>query len=231
MRLFFCSLVSLLLLVMGCSTVSPDECWPNTSGGFGGSGTMPIGAGVGAVGSGDFDSPRPNGGTPNPCVTPDTPENPPPQSTCQAPTPAAEGATSWSCGDACSSQCPAPGMALFVAFSPSEFPFVTTMQDDGTGKAGGWQVAKVNLGFTHIVIPSSVITWYCAFSIEMPLRTEFMGKISAGLAASLSVEITVGAARGMDYSLPQGIFCSQFIKKADAAFKSKYPKLGAKVTP
>ena len=65
-------LLALVLLVMGCSTVSPDECFPNTSGGFGGSGTIPIGAGVGATG--DYaDPPRgplDNGGAPdNPCVT------------------------------------------------------------------------------------------------------------------------------------------------------------------
>ena len=73
MRLFFGSLTPLLLvlalLVMGCTTVSPDECFVNTSGGFGGSGTIPIGAGVGAT-SGDYADPPPNGETPNPCVTP-----------------------------------------------------------------------------------------------------------------------------------------------------------------
>ena len=77
MRLFSCSNAALLLVVLaiGCTTVSPDECWVNTSGGFGGSGTIPIGAGVGATSSGDFDTPPPNGETPNPCVTPsDEPE-------------------------------------------------------------------------------------------------------------------------------------------------------------
>jgi hypothetical protein len=227
----FCSIVSLLLvlLAIGCNTVSPDECWPNTSGGFGGSGTIPIGAGVGAVGSGDFDTPPPSGGTPNPCVTPDTPENPPQQSTCQAPTPAGEGATSWSCGDACSSKCPAPGRGTFVSFTSLEFPFVTTIPDDGTDKGGGWQVAKANLEFVNIHIPTSIISWWCPFTIGMPLRTAGMGKIPASLAASLSVEITVGVARDMDYDLPQGIFCSQFIDKANAAFNSKYKPLGARV--
>ena len=80
MRLFSGSLTPLLLvLVMGCSTVSPDECFVNTSGGFGGSGTIPIGAGVGATSGGNSDSPPPNGETPNPCVTPsdDTTPTPP----------------------------------------------------------------------------------------------------------------------------------------------------------
>jgi hypothetical protein len=54
MRLISGAIAAPLLVLLGvaCSTVSPDECWVNTSGGFGGSGTMPIGAGVGAVGSG-----------------------------------------------------------------------------------------------------------------------------------------------------------------------------------
>jgi hypothetical protein len=70
MRLFSGSIAASLLVMLGisCNTVDPSECWPNTSGGFGGAGTIPIGAGVGAT-TGDYDSP-PNGGTPNPCVTP-----------------------------------------------------------------------------------------------------------------------------------------------------------------
>jgi hypothetical protein len=71
----FCA-AALLALVMlmvpvACDTVDPDDCWPNTSGGFGGSGTIPIGA---AVGSGDYHPPpryQPLGypGGANPCVT------------------------------------------------------------------------------------------------------------------------------------------------------------------
>jgi hypothetical protein len=77
MRLFSRSLAVVLLvlvLVIGCSTVSPDECWVNTSGGLGGSKPIPIGAGVGATSGGDSDTP--SGETSNPCVTPDTPSNP-----------------------------------------------------------------------------------------------------------------------------------------------------------
>ncbi len=73
MRLSFgaISAPALVMLGIGCNTVDPSECWPNTSGGFGGSETIPIGAGVGAT-SGDFleppRGPLDNGGTPNPCV-------------------------------------------------------------------------------------------------------------------------------------------------------------------
>jgi hypothetical protein len=78
MRLIFCAIAAPLLVLLGiaCNTVSPDECWINTSGGFGGSGTIPIGAGVGAT-SGDYlDPPRgplDNGDVPNPCITASNP--------------------------------------------------------------------------------------------------------------------------------------------------------------
>jgi hypothetical protein len=234
MRLFSCLIaISLpVMLASGCLTVSPDECWVNTSGGLGGSEPIPIGAGVGATTGGDpLEPPRGplnNGGAPeNPCTAPKTSEKPPPQSACQAPTPSGEGATSWSCGAECSSKCPAPGRGTFVSFTSLEFPFVTTVKDNGTGEAGGYQEAKVNLEFVHILLPISITSWWCPFTIGMPLRTEMMGKISATLAASMSEEISVGVARDMDYSLPQGIFCFQFVDKVNAAFKLKYPKLNA----
>ncbi len=238
MRWFHGVLASFLfgVLVAACNTVDPSECWPNTSGGLGGGAeTIPIGAGVGATSSGDFLTPPPhdpldNGSAPdNPCVTPESQPKPIPPVSCEVPTSAGDSATAWVCTDACVGKCPAPGGGLYVKFSPSDFPFVTTVKDDGEGDAGGWQVAKVNLQFTHAVIPWSVVTWWCPFYIEMPLRTEFMGKVSPSRAADLSVEITEGVARGMDYSLKQWDFCDQFILQIRASFKSKYPKLGAKV--
>lgn len=79
MRLFYAAVAPFLIgrLVLGCNTVSPDECWINTSGGFGGGGTIPIGAGVGAT-SGDFPSPPPRrpldfGDAPNPCIAAQSP--------------------------------------------------------------------------------------------------------------------------------------------------------------
>ena len=56
-----------------------------------------------------------------------------------------------------------------------------------------------------------------------------MGNVSASEAATMSVEITEAVARGMDYSLPEGIFCSQFVLGVEALFKSTYPKLGVTV--
>ena len=76
MRLLYAAVAPFLIgsVALSCNTVDADECWVNTSGGFGGGGTIPIGAGVGATSSGDFNSP--NDETPNPCVASATPSNP-----------------------------------------------------------------------------------------------------------------------------------------------------------
>jgi hypothetical protein len=62
------------------------------------------------------------------------------------------------------------------------------------------------------------------------------GELAAATARQLvdvercHAEITEEVANVMDYDLPQGIFCKRFADKAKAAFKSKYPGLGASVT-
>ncbi|WP_438035107.1 hypothetical protein [Sorangium sp. So ce204] len=145
---------------------------------------------------------------------------------------AGDGATFLSCSDACSSKCPPPGMApwIYVDIDPSEFKFVVIVKDDGTDKGGGWQEAKVNLTFRRLTIPHEIKKWPCAFTIGMPLRTEIYGQIDADRAARLSKEITEDVANRMDYYLPQETFCDTFRKEAEAAFKFKYKRLGARVT-
>ncbi|MGK3964634.1 hypothetical protein WMF38_10715 [Sorangium sp. So ce118] len=144
---------------------------------------------------------------------------------------AGDGATFLSCSDACSSKCP-PGMApwVYVDIDPSEFNFVTTVDDPGPGKVGGWQQVRANLNFRRLTVPHTIKAWSCPITIKMPIRTEMMGLIDPGRAASLSEEITEEVANVMDYHLPQGIFCKKFATQADAAFKSKYKELGARVT-
>ncbi|WP_437944040.1 hypothetical protein WMF27_07515 [Sorangium sp. So ce281] len=144
---------------------------------------------------------------------------------------AGDGATFLSCSDECRSKCP-PGMApwVFGGFDPSDFNFVTIVADDGRGKGGGWQEAKPTLNFRRLTVPHPVRSWNCDFTINMPIRTEKMGLIDPGRAASLSEEIMEDVANVMDYDLPPGIFCKRFAIQADAAFKSKYKGLGAKVT-
>ncbi|WP_437990112.1 hypothetical protein [Sorangium sp. So ce145] len=115
-------------------------------------------------------------------------------------------------------------------FDPSAFRFVTIIDDDDTGKGAGWQEAKAKLNFKRLTVPHEIKSWFCAFTIGMPLRTEIYGPIDADRAASISEEITEEVANRMDYHLPQGIFCSRFIDQTRATFKSKYKRLGATVT-
>ncbi|WP_437756255.1 hypothetical protein [Sorangium sp. So ce1389] len=145
---------------------------------------------------------------------------------------AGDGATFVSCSDACSSKCPPPGMApwIYVDIDPSEFKFVTIVNDDGEDEGGGWQEARANLDFRRLTIPRKIASWSCPLTIGMPLRTEFLGQIDPIRAASLSEEITEEVANVMDYKLPQVTFCKKFADMANAAFKSKYPLLGARVT-
>jgi hypothetical protein len=84
MRPLLLCLVALLAagtLVVACDTADPSQCFPNTGNGFGGSATIPIGAGVG-VGAGNMgiSPPRiPLGYTDanNPCVTHGSDTTPP----------------------------------------------------------------------------------------------------------------------------------------------------------
>ena len=226
------------MMALGACNYTVGECWPvGQSDGPAGVGGSGVGVGVGGVGGYGFgDAPKTGGTGADACNKVDKAEETPPpdegspalpDAACEVPSWAGDGATFWACAPACASKCPAPGGGTFVNFKPSEFPFKTIVKDDGQGKAGGWQVAQAKLEFTEIVLPWTVVTWVCPITIRMPIRTELMGKISASQAANYSVEITEDVARKMDYSLPQGIFCSQFADRVDKTFKSTYPLLGA----
>jgi hypothetical protein len=230
----------LALLAMGCNTVDPSECWPNTSGGFGGSGTIPIGAGVGATSSGDFTSPGPNGGTPNPCIAApvsDSPGAKMPSTECLDPggtgeaggvAPAPGDDAISLCSAACSSKC---GSAPH-GFSPSIFVFTTTVVDDGKGLAGGWQVGSATLHFsrwTTTIIPE---VWSCSVTAEMPVRAAADGVIPPKLAATMTAQVATTASFAVMNStpeLPPGIYCFNLIKEMKAEFPTTFPGLGAKV--
>ncbi|WP_437664875.1 hypothetical protein [Sorangium sp. So ce1182] len=176
----------------------------------------------------DDEEDRPSDSSERPTESPTSPQDPCPEFSDIA----GDGATFVSSSDACRSKCPPPGMApwVYVDIDPSEFAFVTIVDDDGTDKGGGWQEARANLKFRRLTIPHKEKNWSCAFTIGMPLRTEIYGRVDAARAASLSEEITEEVANRMDYDLPQVTFCDRFRENAEAAFKSKYKRLGVRVT-
>ncbi len=215
MRSRVSSIIPLLaMFFVACTSVDADECWPNTSGGFGGGGTIPIGAGVGATSSGgDFFAPPGLGPLEadqenNPCMVSaeaEAPEEQAPET--QAPT----------------------GWGIFIPIhKPSDFPFVTIVPDDGQDSSGGWQAAKANLPFTKFNFPA-MITWYCPITIGMPIRHSIRGFISPGAAAAMSAAVTNSVASRMNFDLPQGVFCISFRQGVKTAFPAMYPDLGTKV--
>jgi hypothetical protein len=212
MRSIFAAIASLLMIAVGCSTVDPDQCWPNTSGGLGGGDPIPIGAGVGATTTGDAFAPPPehpqtDSPKPNPCVTQESP----PQSTC------ADGSSAAvTCGN----------------FSSSLFKFVTIIPDDGMDKGGGWQQALVNLKYVRMLPPEG--SWVCTFTVGMPLRSEADGVISPDYAASITAGVINDAWTKVRNDLPDapgGIFCASFKTETTTLFAKRYPKTGIKVMP
>ncbi len=116
-------------------------------------------------------------------------------------------------------------------FKPSDFPFVIIVPDDGKDPSGGWQAAKVNLEFFLVrLIPPGVISWKCPITIQIPIRHSTRGYISPSSAASMSTLVTNAVTVGMDFQLPQGIFCRSFVTGVQTAFPIVYPNLGARVT-
>jgi hypothetical protein len=203
MRFSFGSIAFLLLamLVIGCTWVDADECWVNTSGGFGGGGMIPIGAGVGATTSGgDFISPPPGGpldygGKPNPCVAPQNSA--------------------------------AEEMQNRVGqFAAAAFTFKVTLADDGKDKAGGWQEASTQLEFSD-ARDRVLKVWTCSVVVGMPIRSEKGGTVSSDYAA----KATAGAANlasdvvitRREEWLPSD-FCAQF-GVALATYLNAKPKI------
>ena len=201
MRSLFRSLAPLLMmLVIGCNFADPDECRPNTSGGFGGSGTIPIGAGVGATTSGDFLSPPPGGpldygGKPNPCVAPQNSE--------------------------------AEEMQNRVGqFAAAAFTFKVTLADDGKDQAGGWQEASTQLEFND-ARDGVLKVWTCSVVVGMPIRSEKGGTVSADYAAkatagAANIASDVVMTRRQEW-LPSD-FCAQF-GVALATYLNAKPKI------
>lgn len=124
----------------------------------------------------------------------------------------------------------APAGIKIPIFNESDFPFVTINQDDGEGLSGGWQEAKANLEFIKIRdIPPSMTKWKCPITIAMPIRHRTRGFISPSRAANMSAFVTNSVMLAMDFELPQGIFCSKFLKGVQDVFPIAYPNLGESV--
>jgi hypothetical protein len=209
------ALLALVLLLVACDTVPAGDCWVNTSGGLGASGTIPIGVGVGAGGgSGD----QRHAEKPNPCVTQgsdtaDTPTQSSPQPACAT----VSGEEYVSCMG-----------GVISYFKPSNFAFVTTVADDGQDAAGGYQQSTTSLPFVN----GDSAFYVCPAHIGMPLRTVVYGKVPAATAAVYSTAVANEAASVLwPTDKPQGLFCIAFKNEMGSLFASEYKGLGASMLP
>jgi hypothetical protein len=113
-------------------------------------------------------------------------------------------------------------------FSAALFPFKTTVEDDGQGLGGGYQVAQTTLKFAD-TRQSPTMSWTCSFQVGMPLRTASYGKIDAIHAAIFAAEVATLSAGPVMHSrdawLP-ALFCSKFKDKMRETFIDDYKGLG-----
>jgi hypothetical protein len=222
-----------VVLGAACSWVSPDNCWRNSSDGFGGGGPIPIGAGVGATSGAGALGESPTGGVANPCVAPESSPGDQGGDTCASGAAALgtgadvlSGDTSVICGGACSSECVALGVG---SYSPTIFKFMTTIPAGSKTKPGGWQVASTSLRVRRWtgVLPEE---WTCPpIWVGMPVQTEAAGPISPQKAADLSAQAANDASNTLR-DMPQGVFCSLLASTMTKWFVDTQPLLGARVT-
>lgn len=116
-------------------------------------------------------------------------------------------------------------------FSPSIFLFVTTVPDDGQGKAGGWQEAVATLKFTDMrhLLPDR---WTCTIKVQMPIRSEKYGVITPDVAASMSASAATSASVAVMHRQPRWIavsYCIQFKDEVELTLNTVYKQLGARV--
>jgi hypothetical protein len=116
-------------------------------------------------------------------------------------------------------------------FSPAIFKFVTSVPDDGTGKAGGWQEAVATLKFTDMrhLLPDF---WTCTIKVQMPIRAEKYGVITPDVAASMSAAASTTASVAVMHRQPKWIaaaYCVQFKDEMESTLNTTYPRLGARV--
>lgn len=113
-------------------------------------------------------------------------------------------------------------------FSASLFKFATTIADDGTDVAGGYQEATVNVKFVD-GRQDPPTSWSCSVWVGMPLRSAAYGKISPSYAAEIAADVLTSAASATMHSRAswiQALFCSQLAENMRGIFKNQYKGLG-----
>lgn len=224
----------LVLGPLGCQEID-GECWPVTEDGQGaGAGGRPVVPGSGGYGVSQEPQGVEDEDSPSSCAPAEDPEKESDKgeeqgSSCTGDAVTADGATYAECNGACQSKCPPAGVN---GFSSAVFKFTTTVPDDGSGEAGGWQVAAATLKFVRWITLVRE-TWTCSITVGMPLRTVATGTISAANAATITAGVATQASKtvmGIKPPLPAGIYCLKLKSEMASLFASpQYKPFGAKM--
>jgi hypothetical protein len=164
-------------------------------------------AGAGSGSSTGSGNPVPPGGGDNGAEPPKQPQDVPPGST------------------------PEPICNAIGSYDASLFRFKTIVADDGTGEAGGYQVASANVKFVdgRQDLP---VGWSCAVTVQMPLRTKLYGKISPDDAAEMTADVLTEASSVTMHSREswiQALFCKQLAENMAPIFEKRYKGVGPRI--
>jgi len=123
-----------------------------------------------------------------------------------------------------------PPCELIGSYDASLFVFKTTLADDGTDVAGGYQEATaLSVKFVD-GRQDPPAAWTCSVWVGMPIRTEKYGTISPQRAAEISAEVlttTASITMHSRESWVQALFCKQLATDMVTVFGKVYNKLGA----
>lgn len=125
-----------------------------------------------------------------------------------------------------------PECNLIGSYDASLFKFKTMVEDDGTGLAGGWQVATATVQFVD-GRQDPPAGWSCSITVGMAIRSETRGKISTAQAATMTAEVLTDMASYTMHSRDAWVgasFCKQLAMNMEKYFKKRYSGTGATVS-
>lgn len=117
------------------------------------------------------------------------------------------------------------------SYSPTLFRFVTTLADDGQGKAGGYQEATAKIGFVD-GRQDPPASWSCTITVGMAVRSSVLGVISPQSAASMTANVLTYSSSKTMHSRPewlQALFCKALAAEMLEEFGEAYGGAGARV--
>jgi hypothetical protein len=132
-------------------------------------------------------------------------------------------------------QAPEP-MGYVERYGSAKFPFVVWIPDDGQEEAGGWQRSVTTLSFWVDRGIQREYDWKCPIEIQMPIRSEKLGRISASRASLWTAQAATDAVRlqldskdAEDWIGMGELFCTELYPRLQRMLNTRHKGLGARV--